>query len=84
MPRKRQELWPVIAVTTTRLSEALDIEHREIVDAIRKDLLPAFQHGTKRRILVSDAEAWIRNTWPRVRIKAKLKSHKESRHADAS
>jgi hypothetical protein len=65
MPRKREELWPVIAVSVARLADALDIDRNEIYAAIKKDLLPCYRHGTHRRILVADAVEWIRNCWKR-------------------
>ena len=65
MARKREELWPVIALSVSRLAGALSIERREIYDAIKNDLLPCYRHGTHRRILIADAIEWIRNTWKR-------------------
>jgi hypothetical protein len=67
MSRKREELWPVIAVSVSRLAGALGIERREIYDAIKNDLLPYYRHGVKRRVLIADAIEWVRNTWERVR-----------------
>ena len=63
MSRKREPLWPVIAVGIEHLARALAIDAREIRDAIRDDLLPCYRHGTHKRILVSDAIEWIKNTW---------------------
>jgi hypothetical protein len=65
MPRKREELWPVIAVSVSRLAGALGIERREIYGAIKDDLLPCYRHGVKRRVLIADAVEWVR-TWERV------------------
>jgi excisionase family DNA binding protein len=69
MARKREELWPVIAVSVSRLADALGIERREIYEAIKDDLLPAYRHGTHVRILIADAIEWVRNTWKRERVR---------------
>jgi hypothetical protein len=45
----------------------LDIRPEVIADAIKNDLLPVYRNGAKRRVLVTDAVEWIRNTWERVR-----------------
>jgi hypothetical protein len=68
MARPREELWPVIAVSVSRLADALSIERREIYEAIKADLLPCYRHGTHRRILIVDAIEWVRNTWKRERV----------------
>jgi len=68
MARKREELWPVIAVSVSRLADALGIERREIYDAIKADLLPAYRHGTHVRILIVDAIEWVRATWKREHV----------------
>ena len=65
--RRREELWPVIAVSVARLADALGIERREIYEAIKDDLLPCYMHGIKRRILLCDAIEWVRMVWPRVK-----------------
>jgi hypothetical protein len=65
MPRKRTELWPVIAVSVARLAEALDIDRKEIYAALKAGLLPIYRRGTHRRILIADAVEWIRKTWKR-------------------
>jgi hypothetical protein len=68
MPRKREELWPVIAMSVSRLAGALGIERRVIYEAIKDDLLPCYRHGANtRRVLVADAIEWVQNTWERVR-----------------
>ena len=51
-------------MSVSRLADALGIERREIYAAIKDDLLPCYQRGTKRRILIADAIDWIRNTGP--------------------
>jgi excisionase family DNA binding protein len=65
--RRREELWPVIAVSTARLAESLGISRSEIYEAIKDDLLPCYRKGVKRRILIVDAIEWVRNTWERVK-----------------
>jgi hypothetical protein len=65
MSRKRTELWPVIAVSVSRLADALDIDRKQIYVAIKAGLLPIYRHGTHRRILIADAVDWIRKTWKR-------------------
>jgi excisionase family DNA binding protein len=69
MARKREELWPVIAVSVSRLADALGIERREIYEAIKGDLLPAYRRGTHVRILIVDAIEWVRNTWKREHVR---------------
>jgi excisionase family DNA binding protein len=66
MARKREELWPVIAISVSRLAGALGIHRREIYEAIKDERLPAYRRGTHVRILVADAIEWVRNTWERV------------------
>jgi hypothetical protein len=65
--RRREELWPVIAVSVARLADSLGIERREIYAAIKDDLLPCYRHGVKRRVLIADAIEWVRKTWVRVK-----------------
>jgi len=62
--RRREELWPVVAVSPARLAECLGITRREVYEAIKDDLLASYQKGVKRRILICDAIEWVRNTWP--------------------
>jgi len=66
-PRKREELFPVIAVSVARLAESLGISRAEIYEAIKNDWLPCYRKGVKRRVLIVDAIEWVRNTWERVK-----------------
>jgi hypothetical protein len=66
MRERNTPLFP-IALSPARLAHVLDIRPEVIADAIKNDLLPVYRNGAKRRVLVTDAVEWIRNTWERVR-----------------
>jgi hypothetical protein len=65
MRERRTALFPV-AVSPATLAECLGIKRATVADAIKKDLLPCYRKGLKRRVLIQDAVAWIKNTWERV------------------
>jgi hypothetical protein len=63
MPRANlSPLFP-IALSPQRLAQALEINPRVVLAAIRANELPVHQLGTKRRVLVGDAVEWIREYW---------------------
>jgi hypothetical protein len=63
MPRARvTPLFPV-AVAPARAAECLGVRRAAIDEAIRAGELIVYQKGLKRRVLVEDLVAWVRNTW---------------------
>jgi hypothetical protein len=70
-----------VAVSPERLARILEIQPREVREAIRNDHLACYRKGMKRRILIRDAEQWIVNCWERVRVRSHLKKLKEASHA---
>jgi hypothetical protein len=65
MRERRTALFPV-AVSPAKLAECIGIKPAVVADAIKNDLLPCYRKGLKRRVLIQDAVAWIKNTWERV------------------
>jgi hypothetical protein len=65
MRERRTALFPV-AVSPAKLAECLGIKRATVTDAIKNDILPCYRKGLKRRVLIQDAVAWIKNTWERV------------------
>jgi excisionase family DNA binding protein len=65
MRERRNAIFP-IALSPAKLAECLGIKRETVADAIKNDLLPCYRHGTKRRVLVQDAVAWIKNTWEKT------------------
>ena len=66
MRERRNAIFP-IALSPAKLAECLGIRAEVVADAIKNDLLPVYRQGVKRRVLVTDAIKWVRNTWERVR-----------------
>lgn len=77
MPRKRQEvlvtfhkrLMP-IALSPAALARACDLERRHIDKLIHDGLLPVYQIGAQRRVLVEDAIEAFRQYWKQPRRKS--------------
>jgi hypothetical protein len=65
MRERRTSLFP-IAVSPARLADSIGMKRGVVADAIKNDLLPCYRKGLKRRVLIQDAVAWIKNTWERV------------------
>jgi hypothetical protein len=63
MPRASKTPPFPIALSASRLAQALDINSRDVLNAIKARELPVYQLGTKRRVLVDDAVRWIRDFW---------------------
>ncbi len=66
MRERRNAIFP-IALSPAKLADCLGIRPDVIADAIKQDLLPVYRQGVKRRVLIADAVAWVRNTWERVK-----------------
>jgi len=67
MPTKKSKhVHAFIAMSPDALANACMIPTRKVHDAIAAGILPAYRSGTQRRILISDAEAWIR-AWHKKR-----------------
>jgi hypothetical protein len=71
MPQKNKHVHCYIALSPDALANACDIPTRKIHDAIAAGILPIYASGTQRRILISDAEAWIRAYWTKPKRKPK-------------
>lgn len=78
MPRERRTPLFAVAMSPARAADAIGIRADEIYEAINAGLVPVYQKGIRRRVLVADLSAWVR-TWPRARIgevrKRRSKSH---------
>jgi excisionase family DNA binding protein len=56
----------ILALSPNAVANALEVDQRLIRAAIDNGALPVYAIGTKRRILTSDIEAWLRSL-PRAR-----------------
>jgi hypothetical protein len=75
MPRVTKNPVVLLALSPAATATALCIQPSQVYDAIEKGKLQIFQIGIKRRILVSDIEAWVRS-WPKpARKKRKVVSN---------
>lgn len=66
MPVKNKHVHAYIAMSPDALANACMIPTRKVREAILAGRLQVYQHGQHRRILISDAEAWIRD-WTRTK-----------------
>jgi excisionase family DNA binding protein len=57
---------PIVALSPSRLAEAIGIRREKIAAAIKSGALSAYRDGTKFRVIVSDAESRIKQTWGAV------------------
>ena len=63
MPRANlSPLFP-IALSPQRLAQALEVNPRVVMQAIKAKELPVYKLGLKRRVLIVDAVEWIREYW---------------------
>lgn len=65
-----------IAVSVETASRLLDLDRRKIARAVRSGELNTYQNGKSVRLIVSDIEAWIRDTWPQPKPR-KTRARKE-------
>jgi hypothetical protein len=65
MPRVTQSPKLYLALSPAAVATALGVRPEIVKDAIAKEILPVYVNGIKRRILVSDVEAWVRS-WPKA------------------
>jgi hypothetical protein len=56
-----------IAISPAGLGTAIGVQPKVIYDAILVGEFPLYQRGMARRILVADAEDWIRRTWRKAK-----------------
>jgi predicted regulator of Ras-like GTPase activity (Roadblock/LC7/MglB family) len=62
MPSKQKHPVVYLALSPAMLATALGLHFQDIAEAIeRGELGPVYVKGVKRRILVSDAERWLRS-----------------------
>jgi len=64
-------LWP-IAVSPHRLADMLCLRLEVVSVAIQSGALECRRIGTKRRVLIRDAEAWLRSK-PKVGVRNALR-----------
>ena len=64
--KKNKHVHCYVAMSPDALANACMIPTRKVRDAIVAGILPVYRSGTQRRILISDAEAWIRG-WHKKR-----------------
>ncbi len=60
-----KNLFP-IALSPTALARAIQRDKSIVLAAIRAGELDCYRQGTAKRVLISDAVAWIKNTWKKV------------------
>jgi hypothetical protein len=65
MARKTKHPLVYLAVSPSMLATALSISPNVVAAAITAGELQVYTKGVARRILVCDAEQWIRKTWAR-------------------
>lgn len=74
MPRK-PTAKVFISLSPNALAAAVDVHPRVISKAIFEGKLgPVYQQGAARRILISDAEKWIRDHWAKNKARKSRKS----------
>jgi hypothetical protein len=61
MPRKIKSLPCIIAMSPNMLAAACGISQEKVRAAVLAGILPVYSSGNQKRILVSDAEAFIRS-----------------------
>jgi hypothetical protein len=61
MPRRYRTPVTKLAMSPSKLSAALDLRYELMASAIKSGELPVYIVGIKRRVLVSDAEQWLRS-----------------------
>jgi hypothetical protein len=79
MPRKTKQPVVYLALSPAALATACQIAPAVVAAAILNGELQVYTRGVARRILVSDAETWIRSQWKRgVPRKQRKLSHAET------
>jgi hypothetical protein len=63
MPYKTKSPIVFIALSPNALATAISVQPKVIHAAILNGELKVYQRGLARRILVGEAEDWIRNHW---------------------
>jgi hypothetical protein len=79
MPRRTKHPIVYVALSPAALATAVSIAPAVVAAAILAGELQVYTRGVARRILISDAENWIRNEWKRgVPRKQRKVPHAES------
>jgi hypothetical protein len=73
MPRKTKHPIVYLALSPAALATAVSVAPAVVHAAILAGELQVYTRGLARRILVSDAETWIRSQWARGVPKQKRK-----------
>jgi hypothetical protein len=65
MPRQRKHPHVFLALSPSACADAIGVSYDHVIlPAISSgELGPVYVRGAKRRILVSDLEAWLREIW---------------------
>jgi hypothetical protein len=79
MPRITKRPVCFVALSPAALATAIGVQPRVVYDAILIGEFPLYQRGMARRILISDAESWIRTTWRKAKPK-RQKTKAENTH----
>jgi hypothetical protein len=74
MPYRQKKPVPMTAMSPSMLATSLKIDQRHVAEGIISGALPVFQKGLSRRILLSDAERWVRGWKTAPAPKQKRKS----------
>jgi hypothetical protein len=79
MPRITKRPVCFIALSPAAIATAIGVKPQIVYDAILSgELGPVYQRGLARRILISNAEQWMRDTWKKAKPKAARKTDVES------
>jgi excisionase family DNA binding protein len=68
MPRIPKRRLHAIACSPAEAANQIGIGVHKVQRAIREGLLPCYQLGLKRRVLVVELIEWVR-TWPKAEIR---------------
>lgn len=65
MPRQHVNSVPVVSASPAMVAAMLNVQPRDLADAVAKGQITVYTRGTRRRIILEDALNWMRTTWPK-------------------
>jgi hypothetical protein len=78
MPRKTKSPIVFLALSPSALATAIGVQPKVIHAAILRGELQVYQRGLARRVLVREAEDWIRNHWAQKTRKPRRAAHADT------